>query len=50
MSKLSSWWHDWVNGSSLSFDNKEFLHKYGLYFIWGGGILLVLLLLRVMFF
>ena len=49
MSKLSSWWHNFVNGLSVSDQTKKYLNDYGLYVIWGVGILAVLLLLRAIF-
>jgi hypothetical protein len=49
MSKLSSWWHDFVNGLSVSDSIKENLNKYGLYVIWGvGGLIVFMLLSRLM--
>lgn len=50
MSKLSSWWHNFVDGLSVSTGTKLWLHSYGLYVIWGVGIVAGLLVLRAMFF
>ncbi len=44
MSKLSSWWHDFVNGLGISDSVKGFLNAYGLYFIWGGAVAILLFL------
>ncbi len=49
MSQLSSWWHNFVNGLGVSQSIKDFLNNYGLYFVWGGGILLGLLLVGALF-
>lgn len=42
MSKFSSWFHDFVNGLGIDQSAKDFLNKYGLYIVWGLGILFVL--------
>lgn len=49
MSKLSSWWHDSVDNSNFSPGTKDFLNKYGLYFIWGSLIIGGILILRLAF-
>jgi len=49
MSDLSKWWHDTVDKLSVSDKMKKYLHDYGLYVIWGVGILAALLLLRAIF-
>lgn len=33
-SKLSSWWHKFVDGLDVSDETRALLHAYGLYAIW----------------
>lgn len=44
-SKLTKWWHDFVDGLPVSPEVKASLHAYGPYAIWAGivglGVLLV---------